>query len=155
MFYSYNITILLLISLFFGCSSNKFCTIEGEGETFITADSVFSVVPAYEFEQYNLMVELRLTKLKDDDSYYFPSSEQLRVVIRDKMGKEIMNTNTGTYMTAISEVLPKEVGKTQGYVYRLSGVSFIEENDEIDLTLMLPIKPTPIVYNTIIKLKDD
>lgn len=149
----YNITILLLISLFFGCSSNKFCTIEGEGETFITTDSVFSVTPAYEFEQYSIMVELRLTKLKNDDSYYFPNSEQLRVVIMDKNGKEIMNTNTGNYLTSISEVLPKEVGKTQGYVYRLSGVSFIQENDEIDLTLMLPVKPSPIFYSTKIKLK--
>ncbi len=155
MYNSYNITILLLISLFFGCSSNKFCTIEDEGEAFMTADSVFSVVPAYEFEQHSFIVELRLTKLKADDSYYFPNSELLRVVIRDSKGKEIMNTNTGTYMTAISEVLPKEVGKTQGYVYRLSGVSFIEENDEIDLTLMLPIKPTPIFYNTKIMLKND
>lgn len=144
----YNITILLLISLFFGCSSNKFCTIEEEGETFITADSVFSVTPAYEFEQHSFMVELRLTKLKADDSNYFPNSEQLRVVIKDMKGKEILNTNSGNYTLAISEVLPKEVDKTQGYVYRLSGVSFIEENDEIDLTLMLPIKPNPIVYNT-------
>lgn len=144
----YNITILLLISLFFGCSSNKFCTIEEEGETFVTADSVFSVTPAYEFEQHSFMVELRLTKLKADDSNYFPNSEQLRVVIKDMKGKEILNTNSGNYTLAISEVLPKEVGNTQGYVYRLSGVSFIEENDEIDLTLMLPIKPNPIVYNT-------
>ena len=149
----YNITILLLISLFFGCSSNKFCTIEEEGETFITADSVFSVTPAYEFEQHSFMVELKLTKLKADDSNYFPNSEQLRVLINDKNGKEILNTNSGNYTLAISEVLPKEVGKTQGYVYRLSGVSFIEENDEIDLTLMLPIKPNPIVYNTKVVLK--
>jgi hypothetical protein len=149
----YNITILLLISLFFGCSSNKFCTIEEEGETFITVDSVFSVTPAYEFEQHSFMVELRLTKLKTDDSNYFPNSEQLRVVIKDMKGKEILNTNSGNYTLAISEVLPKEVDKTQGYVYRLSGVSFIEENDEIDLTLMLPIKPNPIVYNTKVVLK--
>lgn len=149
----YNITILLLISLFFGCSSNKFCTIEEEGETFITADSVFSVTPAYEFEQHSFMVELRLTKLKADDSNYFPNSEQLRVVIKDMKGDEILNTNSGNYTLAINEVLPKEVGKTQGYVYRLSGVSFIEENDEIDLTLMLPIKPNPIVYNTKVVLK--
>lgn len=149
----YNITILLLISLFFGCSSNKFCTIEEEGETFITADSVFSVTPAYEFEQHSFMVELRLTKLKADDSNYFPNSEQLRVVIKDMKGNEILNTNSGNYTLAINEVLPKEVGKTQGYVYRLSGVTFIEENDEIDLTLMLPIKPNPIVYNTKVVLK--
>ncbi|MFN3195331.1 MAG: hypothetical protein ACE364_05210 [Chlorobiota bacterium] len=144
---------MLLISLFFGCSSNKFCTIEEEGETFITADSVFSVTPAYEFEQHSFMVELRLTKLKADDSNYFPNSEQLRVVIKDMKGNEILNTNSGNYTLAINEVLPKEVGKTQGYVYRLSGVTFIEENDEIDLTLMLPIKPNPIVYNTKVVLK--
>jgi hypothetical protein len=149
----YNITILLLFSSIYSCTSTKSITIDSAEEPFYTTDSVFIVTPSYQINDNNFTLGLELMKMKDYNEYYFPSSEELRVIIKDPKGSTILNTaESKSFMTAISPVEPQEVKGKRAYVYSLSAVSIFGELDEIDIYLVLPVKPNEIFFKKRIKL---
>jgi len=144
-----NITIFILISLFISCSSSENMKIIDEKDTpFYTNDSVFIVTPSYKIESGQFTVGLELEKLKDNGEYYFPSSEQLRVIIKDGKGKTMINTGGGgkNFLTEVTPLEPEIVGGKRGYVYNLTGVTLFEDRDEIEILLLLPVKPNEIYY---------
>lgn len=150
-----NITILLLISLFISCSSSETKKIIDETDTpFYTVDSVYKVTPSYMFDSGQFSVSLELEKLKDVNEYYFPSSEQLRVVIKDSKGVTLLNTGGDgvNFLTEVTAVEPQILGDTRGYSYNLTGISLFDKCDEIELYLILPVEPEMITYRKKIKV---
>jgi|APTNR8051073442_1049403.scaffolds.fasta_scaffold29996_2 hypothetical protein len=151
----YNITILLLISYLFSCKSAKIIAIDKTEVPFYTVDSVFIVTPTYKFNQNDFTLSLELEKLLNVQEYHFPSSEQLRVIIKDDMGKTIINTaKNKNFFSAISPVEPLFPGSKKVYAYSYNGVNLFEELDEIEIYMILPIKPNEIVFTKRINLKE-
>jgi hypothetical protein len=152
-----NIAIILLILAMASCSTQKFITpISVSEQAFLTEDSVFSVVPSYEISSNCFSVKFELTKLKASGEYYFPSSEQLRVIIKDVNGKTILNTaGDKNFLTSISPLEPQEVGEKQEYSFALDGFPLFEDRDEIELVMILPVKPNEIYFEKKINIKSD
>lgn len=152
----YKIINFIVITMIFACSSPpKAKIIELKGKTFYSIDSVYIVAPSYKIDGNNITVGLELEKNKDISEYYFPSSEQLRVIIKDEKGKTILNTGSNqNFTTAITPVEPQLIGEKSGYNYSLTGITFFENSDEIELILILPIKPNEIMYKTRINKND-
>ncbi|MFA7325846.1 MAG: hypothetical protein WC121_04220 [Candidatus Kapaibacterium sp.] len=153
--YIYNITFLLILSSIFSCASTKTIDI-GKTETpFYSVDSVFLVTPSYTFSQNNFTLSLEVERLLNVQEYYFPSSEQLRVIIKDAKSKTILNTSESkSFFSAISPVEPLFVGGKKVYAYSHNGVNLFEKLNEIEVYLILPIKPNEIYFNKRIKLKE-
>lgn len=136
------------------CSTQKYISpINVTESSFLTSDSVFSVTPSYELGSNYFDVVLNLKKIKDSGEYYFPSSENLRVIIKDKRGETILNTaGNENFFTAITPLEPQKVGDEEGYGYHLNGIPLFENNDQITLILILPVKPHEIYFEKTIKL---
>lgn len=153
--YIYNITFLLILSSISSCSSTKNIEIDETEEAFYSIDSVYLVTPSYKINQNDFILSLEIEKLLNMQEYYFPSSEQLRVIIKDTKGKTILNTSENkNYFTAISPVEPLFVGGKKVYAYSHNGVNLFENLDEIEVYLILPIKPNGIYFNKRIKLRE-
>lgn len=92
--------------------------------------------------------------MKDVGEYYFPSSEQLKVIIKDLKGRTLLNTGGEgvNFLTEVTAVEPQLVGDKRGYAYNLTGISLFDEQDEIELYLILPVKPKEIAYRKRIKV---
>ncbi|MER3328955.1 MAG: hypothetical protein RIF34_05195 [Candidatus Kapaibacterium sp.] len=151
----YNITILFLFSSIYSCSSNKSIAIDKTEAPFYTIDSVFLVTPSYQINDNDFTMSLELEKLKDVGEYYFPSSEELRVIVKDSKGVTVLNTGENkNFMTAISPLEPTELNRVREYVYSLSGISLFGDNNSIKIYLILPTKPENIVFTKIIKLQE-
>lgn len=149
----YNITILLLFSSIYSCSSARIVAIDVTETPFYTVDSVFRVTPSYQINNNDFTLSLEVEKLINAQEYHFPSSEQLRVIIKDTKGKTILNTSESkNFFSAISPVEPLFVGDKKIYAYSHNGVNLFEEIAEIELYLILPTKPNEMIFNKRIKL---
>lgn len=151
----HNIIILFLISILFNCSSqHRLKYINHKDNSFYSIDSVFLITPHYEIGENNFTVGLELKKLIENGEYYFPNSEKLRVIIENKKGNKLLNTALDkSFFTAISPVEPQLVGEKQDYKYSFTSISLFDKLDEIELTLILPVKPNAIFYKKSIKLE--
>lgn len=150
----FNITILFLFSSIFGCTSTKFVEIDKVEAPFYSVDSVFLVTPSYQIKETGFTFSLEVERLINAQEYYFPSSEKLRVIIKDGKGKTKLNTSESkSFFTAISPVEPLFVGGKKVYAYSHNGVNPFEELDEIDVYLILPTKPNEINYSKRILLR--
>lgn len=153
--YIYNITILLILSSIFGCASTKFIEIDKTEAPFYSIDSVFRVTPSYQIKENGFTLSLEVERLINAQEYYFPSSEKLRVIIKDGKGKTILNTSESkSFFTAISPVEPLFVGDKKVYAYSHNGVNPFEELDEIQIYLTLPTKPNEMNYTKRIQIRE-
>ncbi len=151
----YNITILFLFSSIYSCSSTKSIAIDKTEDSFYSMDSVFLVTPSYQISDNEFTFGLELEKVKDYNECYFPSSEELRVIVKNSKGVTVLNTGENkSFFTAITPVKPEELNGKMKYVYSLSGISLFDENDAIQIYLILPIKPNKITFSKIIKLQE-
>lgn len=149
----YNITILFLFSSIYSCSTTNSIAIDKTEEPFYTIDSVFLVTPIYKITNNSFSFSLELQKIKDFNQYYFPSSEELRVIVKDGKGKTILNTSEGrAFFDAISPVEPQELKGKRGYAYTFTGINIFKDTDEIELYLILPVKPNEIFFKKRIKI---
>ncbi|MEJ5287545.1 MAG: hypothetical protein CH6_0797 [Candidatus Kapaibacterium sp.] len=92
---------------------------------------------------------LDLLRLKPEEGEYFPTSERLRIEIRNKQGKTIWNSDFDlNFLQVIGKVEPEEVGKIHRYIVpwnrRDNSGKFIEKGD-FEVAFILPIKPTNIL----------
>jgi hypothetical protein len=155
MSFIYNITILLLFSSIYSCASTKTIEIDKTETPFYSVDSVFLVTPSYKINQNNFTLSLELEKLLNVQEYHFPSSEQLRVIIKDTNGKIILNTSESkNFFSAISPVEPLLNGEKKVYAYSHNGVNLFEELDEIEIYLILPTKPNEMIFTKRIRLRE-
>lgn len=124
---------------------------------FYSVDSVYMVTPSYKIENGQFTLGLELEKLKYMDEYYFPSSERLRVIIKDAKGSTLLNTGGDgkNFLTEVTAVEPQIVGEKRNYEFNLTGVTLLDERDEIEIYLILPMKPNEIAYRKRIRLCDD
>lgn len=149
----YNITILFLFSSIYSCSTTNSIAIDKTEVPFYTIDSVFLVTPIYKITNNSFSFSLELQKIKDFNQYYFPSSEELRVIVKDGKGKTILNTSEGrAFFDAISPVEPQELKDKRGYAYTFTGINIFKDTDEIELYLILPVKPNEIFFKKRIKI---
>ena len=151
-----NIAFFLLISLIISCSSSETMKIIDETDvSFFSEDSVYKITPSYKIESSQFSVALDVEKIKDVGEYYFPSSEQLRVILKDMKGKTILNTGGAgaNFLAEVTAFEPQAVGEKRGYAYKLTGISLFDERDEIELYLILPVKPEMISYRKKIKIE--
>lgn len=153
-----NITIFLLISLFISCSSSETKKIIDITDTpFYSVDSVYIVTPSYKIENDHFTMGLELEKRKNINEHYFPSSEQLRVIIKDAKGNTLLNTGGEgkNFLTEVTPVEPQIVGEKHNYEYNMTGITLLDEREEIEIYLILPMKPNEIAYSKRIRLCDD
>lgn len=129
--------------------------IEETDTPFYTIDSVFLVTPSYKIENGQFTMSLELEKKKESEEYYFPSSEELRLIIKDGESNEILNTGGAgkNFLAVINPVEPKLLGEKRVYAYTLNGITLFENGDEIKIYMILPVKPNEISYQKIITLK--
>lgn len=146
--YIYNLTIIFLITTITSCSTqNIIIPIKVIENPFLTIDSIYKVTPSYDIESNSFNVQLTLEKLKDNNEYYFPSSEQLRVIVKDKDGNIILSTaKNKDYFLVVTPLEPKIIGNMQSYEYNLNGFDVFEKRDEINLYMILPTKPNEIYF---------
>lgn len=98
-----------------------------------------------------------LLRLKPAEDEYFPTSERLRIVITNKLGKTIWSSDYDlNFLQIIGQVEPVEVGKVHRYIVpwnrKDNNGNYVKEG-ELRVSFILPVKPNNIVKVQELQLK--
>lgn len=136
--------LFLILLLIVSCKSTDKGKITKENEiVFPETESALSLVPIFKIEDDMLVFRLAAKRNEIVEREYFPSSENLRIIMKNEKGKIIYQSNKGmNYFQVIEDVKPIDINDT--YVYELK--TKIPDNfdkGKYKITYMLPAKPFP------------
>ncbi len=104
----------------------------------------FTILP-----DQSVMFSMDAVRLKPQEEEYFPTSERIRVIVRNQKGKVLWRSDEGiAFLQVIGEVQPKEIFDCYRYSYVWDGKDsegrFILDQ-KLNIELILPIYPNPII----------
>lgn len=143
----YLFVILLLIV---SCKSSDKGNTSKENEiVFPETESALSLVPIFLIEDDMLVFRLAAKRNEIVEREYFPSSENLRILMQNEKGKVIYKSNKGmNYFQVIEDVKPIEINET--HIYELkTKIPVHFDKGKYKITYILPAKPLP--YQTVLE----
>jgi hypothetical protein len=144
----YLLFVLLLIVSCKSVDNNK-----SKELAFPETDSPISLVPIFLIENDMLVFRLAAKRNEIVEREYFPTSENLRIILKNEKGKVIYQSNKGmNYFQAIEDVKPIEINDT--YIYELKTKKPDNFNKgKYKIYYMLPSKPFP--YQTMLEYEKE
>jgi hypothetical protein len=125
---------------------------------FIPATEKFAAFPQELFlDDTTIVFVLDLVRLKPSDEEYFPTSERLRIEIRNQLGKVIWNSDYDlNFLQVVGKVEPIEVGKLHRYIVpwnRRDNQGKLVEAGKYNVAFILPFKPNNLIKFRNLELK--
>jgi len=118
----------------------------------------FFPIPGIFFLSDSLFIfYLDLIRLQRSGNEYFPTSERLKIILRNNSGKIIWSSDYDlNFLQVIGNVEPSEVGSIHRYIVpwnRTSNDGKFVESGEFDVLFILPTKPENIVRTMKLSIK--
>lgn len=122
---------ILLLVLFAGCKS-----VENK------SDSPLELNPDVRIENNLLKFSLKAKRNFIVEKEYLPTSEELRIIISDKKGRIIYQSNQGmNYFQVVEQVKPIEIDDTYTYELASKIPSGMIKGNKYSIQFIIPAKP--------------